>query len=63
VLLGEQHLRTVVREYVTHYHAGRNHQGLGNTLIAPHPAVVANGPVKRRARLGGLLSYYHREAA
>jgi putative transposase len=64
VLLGEQHLRTVVREYVTHYHQERNHQGLDSALITPQPVtVVANSTVQRRARLGGLLSYYHREAA
>jgi transposase InsO family protein len=64
VLLGEQHLRTVVREYVAHYHTERNHQGLGNALVAPLRAVaIAEGAVQRRTRLGGLLSYYHREAA
>ncbi len=64
VLLGEQHLRTVVREYVTHYHQERNHQGLGNALIVPpHASAIGSGAVQRRARLGGLLSYYHREAA
>jgi transposase InsO family protein len=63
VLLGEQHLRTVVGEYVTHYHGERNHQGLDNALIMPpHPSAIG-GAVRRRARLGGLLSYYHREAA
>ena len=64
VLLGEQHLRTVVREYVARYHGERNHQGLDNSLIAPQSAtVVADGGVQRRARLGELLSYYHHEAA
>jgi hypothetical protein len=62
VLLGEQHLRTVVREYVAHYHTERNHQGVGNALVAPLPA-VAKGVVQRGTRLGGLLSYYHQEAA
>ncbi|MEY4510203.1 MAG: hypothetical protein RLZZ450_2325 [Pseudomonadota bacterium] len=64
VLLGEQHLRTVVREYVELYHAERNHQGLDNALIVSQLAtVVGNSRVQRRARLGGLLSYSHREAA
>jgi transposase InsO family protein len=63
VLLGEQHLRTVVGEYVTHYHRERNHQGLGNALITPQPVAITKGVVQRRARLGGLLSYYHRGAA
>ena len=32
VPLGENHLRTAVRSYVTHYHLERNHQGLDNRL-------------------------------
>jgi transposase InsO family protein len=64
VLLGEGHLRTVVREYVAHYHAERNHQGIGNELIEPAALLHAtSGKVRRRRRLGGLLSYYEREAA
>ena len=63
VLLGEDHLRTVVAEYVEHYHTERNHQGIGNELIdAPVPANT-DGPILRRKRLGGLVSYYHRAAA
>jgi hypothetical protein len=48
----------VVIELSTH------HQGLNNQLIAPQPEVgVPTGSVRRRERLGGLLSYYCREAA
>ena len=36
--LGEQHFRRAVAEYVKHYHCERNHQGLGNSLIAGTPA-------------------------
>src|SRR5258705_7960504 len=61
--LGEGHLRRAVSEYVTHYHEERNHQGLGNALIDSPAAVNDNGRVRRLPRLGGLLSYYHREAA
>ena len=62
--LGEQHLRDVVREYMVHYHEERNHQGLGNQLIAPPSEVVPlEGAVHCRERLGGLLNYYYREAA
>ena len=31
--LGERHLRRTIAEFVTHYHAERNHQGIGNELI------------------------------
>jgi transposase InsO family protein len=61
--LGVGHLRRLVREYVRHYNAERNHQALGNRLIEPEIAANSIGPIRRRARLGGLLSFYHREAA
>jgi transposase InsO family protein len=60
--LGEWHLRRLVREYVTHYHAERNHQGIGNALIDRPPPQPAAGPIRRRQRVGGLLSYYYRAA-
>ena len=64
ILLGEHHLRRVVREYVSHYHSERNHQGLDNQLIESLPGdIQTKGPVQRRERLGGMLSYYYREAA
>jgi hypothetical protein len=51
VLLGEEHLRTVIREYIAHYHIERNHQGIGNVLIHP-PARPSSttGTVVRRKR-------------
>jgi transposase InsO family protein len=59
--LGERHFRRTLTEFVVHYHRERNHQGLGNNLIdnaEAHPC----GPVQRRQRIGGLLSYYYRAA-
>jgi len=47
-----------VAEFVEHYHRERNHQGLKNALIAGDPVVDGAGRVRRRARLGGLLSFY-----
>jgi putative transposase len=60
---GEDSLRIAVREFVTHYHRERNHQGIVMfsfslrlvSLIAPHP-------VRCRSRLGGMLNYYDRAA-
>jgi len=64
VLLGEHHLRWAISEYTSHYHSERNHQGLDNTLIdGISPDTDGLGPVARRERLGGLLSFYYREAA
>ena len=61
--LGERHLRRTLSDFVAHYHGERNHQGLGNELIDRPPRQRARGPVRRRERVGGLLSYYYRAAA
>ena len=64
VVLGERHLRAVVSDFVNHYHAERNHQGLDNGLIPAAPDDTGGeGPVKCRERQGGVLKFYHREAA
>jgi putative transposase len=64
VLFGERSLRRALNEYVEHFHAERNHQGKGNVLLFPRGTHVRReGPVQCRERLGGLLRYYHQEAA
>jgi putative transposase len=64
ILFGERSLRRALSEYVEHYHAERNHQGKGNVLLFPRNANTRrDGPVQCRERLGGLLRYYHQEAA
>ena len=64
VLFGEHSLRRALSEYVDHFHAERNHQGKGNILLFPRSANPGrDGPVQCRERLGGLLRYYHQEAA
>ncbi len=64
IVIGERHLSMAISEYVEHYHAERNHQGLDNAIIAPELEVgELSGPVLRRERLGGMLNFYHRKAA
>jgi putative transposase len=63
VPLGERHLRRALTEYVARYHGERNHQGLGNELIDRSPTQQTRGPVRRRQRMGGILSHYYRSAA
>jgi hypothetical protein len=64
IFMGEASLRYALSQYLAHYHAERNHQGLDNALSAPESAVGGHtGQVNRRERLGGMLSYYYREAA
>jgi putative transposase len=60
--LGERHLRQTVAEFVAHYHGERNHQGLDNDLIDQSQQPRACGLVRRRQRLGGILSFYYRAA-
>jgi hypothetical protein len=66
ILFGETLLRRALREYIIHYNAVRNHQGKDNVLLFPDIMKAMNrvdGPVGCKERLGGLLKYYHREAA
>ena len=66
VFLGERHLRHVVNEYMAHYLEERRHQALDGQLIRPSGAAndtPAEGPIRCKQRLGGMLNYYYREAA
>jgi hypothetical protein len=64
ILFGERSLRRALSDYVDHFHAERNHQGKGNVLLFPQDTHRnLEGPVRCRERLGGLLRYYHQEAA
>jgi putative transposase len=64
ILFGERSLRRALSEYVEHYHSERNHQGKSNVLLFPGVTETRRGgPVQCRERLGGLLRYYHQEAA
>ena len=72
ILFGEASLRRALHEYnahyhgKAHYHGERNHQGKNNVLLFPSaPAREAriDAKVACRERLGGLLKYYHWEAA
>src|ERR671918_473186 len=59
ILIGERRLLHVLKEFVVHYHEERNHQGLGNDLIAPAPRPGGGAGIRCRDRLGGLLRYYY----
>lgn len=62
VPLGEMHLRELIREYIVHYHAERNHQSLDNALIENDNSATT-GRITRRKRIGGVLNFYYRTAA
>jgi putative transposase len=64
IFFGERSLRKATREYATHYHRERNHQGIDNRLIEPgNRGEVASSAIKCAQRLGGMLRFYHRAAA
>jgi hypothetical protein len=41
VLFGEEALRTVISEFMSHYLRERNHQGLANRIIDPETVAAA----------------------
>jgi len=64
IFFGRRSLERALEQFVAHYHGERNHQGLGNRIIDPGDEVGKEVcDVHCRERLGGMLRYYHREAA
>jgi putative transposase len=64
IFVGQASLHRAIHEYMAHYHEERNHQGLENTLIRPRQRRATSASfIRRRQRLGGMLNYYHAEAA
>jgi putative transposase len=63
LILGEGHLRRVVREYVAYFNAARPHQGLQQRIPDPsEEAIQQAGPVRATPVLGGLHHTYRRAA-
>ena len=52
ILFGEQRLLHVLKEFVVHYHEERNHQGIGNDLLAPGPRAVGRAGIRCRRAAG-----------
>ncbi|MDQ6694314.1 MAG: integrase core domain-containing protein [Chloroflexota bacterium] len=63
LVLGEQHLRRVMTEYIDYYNRARPHQGFEQRCPIPITRQPREGPVKRRDVLGGIIHDYHRDAA
>jgi putative transposase len=59
IFFGERSLQVAAAEFLNHFNAERNHQGLSNRLIEPGKEVGRTaGDVACRERLGGILLYY-----
>ena len=65
IFFGEASLRRALSEYMTHFHQERNHQGMNKRLLysAANDDSYYGSAASKRARLGGILNYYYREAA
>jgi putative transposase len=64
MIFGERHLRQVLAGYAAHYNAARPHRAL--RLLPPRPASPvpepADGRIRRRPILGGLINEYETAA-
>ena len=61
---GEQSLQKAMHDFLVHYHRERNHQGMANRILDPGGEVGwRQGSIRCCERLGGMLRYYHRDAA
>jgi putative transposase len=61
IILNEQHLQRILREYVAYYHESRTHQSLDNDCPEPRPVVrPKSGEVIAFPQVGGLHHRYSR---
>jgi putative transposase len=63
LVLGEDHLRYLLKEYEAHYNQERPHQGLGNLPLVTQSEPPSDGAIECSERLGGWLKHYYRNAA
>ena len=61
IILDEQHLRSVLAEFVEYYNLNRSHRTLSLQTPVQVPRAV-EGPVRSRPVLGGLHHVYERAA-
>ncbi len=63
LILNESHLRRVMIAYVDYYNRARPHQSIEQRCPIPIDRGHAEGQVKCRDVLGGVVHDYYREAA
>ena len=61
IVLNEQHLRSVLTDFVRYYNRERPHRTLGLQTPEPRPRPTA-GPIRSRPVLNGLYHVYERAA-
>ncbi len=63
LIVNERHLRRVLTEYIAYYNQARPHQGIGQQCPVAGEHRRADGPVRCRDVLGGIIHDYYRAAA
>jgi hypothetical protein len=61
LVLNENHLHSVLREYGEYYNHSRPHQGLDQHFPVSGPVSNTAGPIRRRDILGGIIHDYYRQ--
>jgi putative transposase len=62
IILNERHLRRLLSDFISYYHADRTHLGLGKHTPGRRSRSLPHGRVIARQRLGGLHHRYDRAA-
>lgn len=62
IIMNEEHLRGILREYIRYYNTQRTHLGIGKDSPETRE-VQAEGEIDKVAVVGGLHHYYYRRAA
>jgi transposase InsO family protein len=63
LILNDQHLYNVLKEYMAFYNAARPHQGIDQQTPIPIERSSKEGSIARREVLGGIINDYYRCAA
>jgi putative transposase len=63
LIFNQAHLRRVMRDYTEFFNTARPHQGIAQQIPIPQTSHQADGPVRCRNVLGGIIHDYYRDAA
>jgi hypothetical protein len=61
LIINQNHLRSVLKEFVDYYNLHRPHQGINQQFPKSGPIRSRNGPIRRRNIVGGIIHDYYRQ--